>query len=178
MTEHIFQNGVEEGKRISLLYQVSLHLEDLHCRCCFILLHMHALEKWAFDRFHHRDALSVHRWVAAGSVFSATRKAARIFYFFFTAVAKQSSLSCLLTCETFVIFTDVPDTILSLFSPFWNAPYSMRKNKKNLVALKKKLKTIQIQSINLQKQSMITIQINSRQILVEGTNRVWDPGLG
>lgn len=48
----------------------------------------------------------------------------------------------------------------------------MRKNKKNLVALKKKLKTIQIQSINLQKQSMITIQINSRQILVEGTNRV------
>lgn len=52
------------------------------------------------------------------------------------------------------------------------------KTKKNLVALKKKLKTIQIQSINLQKQSMITIQINSRQILVEGTNRVWDPGLG
>lgn len=40
------------------------------------------------------------------------------FIFFFTAVAKQSSLSCLLTCETFVIFTDVPDTILSLFSPF------------------------------------------------------------
>ena len=83
MTEHIFRNGVEEGKRISLLYQVSLHLGDLHCRCCFILLHMHALEKWAFDRFHHQDVLAVRRWVAAGSVFSATRKAARIFFFFF-----------------------------------------------------------------------------------------------
>lgn len=87
-------------------------IEPTHCTCMLWRIKH-------FDQSPCRHVLqhvaAAHRLVAAGSVWLLPHR--RIF--FFTAVAKQSRLSCL-TCEIFVIFTEVPDTILSLFSPLRN----------------------------------------------------------
>lgn len=103
-------------------------VHTLHESCSFFLLRMYASEDWAFKcrcpsckcrqataRWQHGRFSAYHTWASL--------------FFFCTAVAKQSWFSYL-TCETFVIsffllfsffFTDVPDTILSLLSPFCKA---------------------------------------------------------